>query len=61
MHPVTIKQSGVISVQKSPSQTQYIIVIQKKNWPLIESLLDIKIDEEIILQKIKIQPKNKNI
>lgn len=52
---VIIEQQGVITKQGE----QYLIVIQKKNWSLIESLLDIKLDEEIILERITIEPKKK--
>lgn len=41
----TIKQTGMITKQGE----QYLIVIQKANWPKIAKLLGRKLDQEIVL------------
>lgn len=53
---VTIEQQGVITKQGD----QYLIVIQKFNWPSIEPFLDMKLDEHIVLERITIEPKKKS-
>ena len=52
---VTIEQTGIITQQGD----QLFILLQKKNHPLLQDFLDIKVDEEIILERITIEPKKK--